>query len=114
MTGSPVVALNQAVAVGMADGPLARVAAIEAIEGRDEYHLFHAARGELLLRAGDLPSAVESFRRAHELAQNLAEQRHLDRRMVSSGRLARRRIAATLRPGGRLFIDGAIPCARSR
>lgn len=82
MTGNPVVALNHAVAVAMADGPLAGLELLGAIEGLDDYHLYHASRGELLLRAC-LP-AREAFERALALAVNPAEQRHLRSRLALS------------------------------
>jgi RNA polymerase sigma-70 factor, ECF subfamily len=81
VTRSPVVALNHAVAVGMADGPLAGLRQLERISALDHYHLFHASRGELLLRAGRAGDALASFREARRLTDNLAEQRHLDRRI---------------------------------
>ncbi len=87
MTASPVVALNHAVAVAMADGPQAGLTALDALEvghgaaGLGGYHLFHAARGELLLRAGQPVHAGDAFTRARSLTSNPAEQRHLDRRI---------------------------------
>jgi RNA polymerase sigma-70 factor, ECF subfamily len=82
MTDSAVVRLNHAVAVSMADGPHAGLALVNALPGLDEYHLFHATRGELLARADDHAAAVEAFIRARLLATNPAEQRHLDRRLA--------------------------------
>jgi RNA polymerase sigma-70 factor (ECF subfamily) len=79
MTSNPVVALNRAVAVAMADGPLAGLALLDGLVGLEEYHLFHSTRGELQLRAG-LP-ARESFEQALRLASNAAERRHLERRL---------------------------------
>ena len=49
---SPVIELNRAVAVAMADGPAAGLALIDAIAGLDSYHLFHSARADLLRRLG--------------------------------------------------------------
>jgi RNA polymerase sigma-70 factor (ECF subfamily) len=80
---SPVVALNHAVAVAMADGPLAGLALLDQIEGLDGYHLFHAARGELLARAGDASHAATAFDRAAALTTNGAELRHLARRRAA-------------------------------
>ncbi|MCU1439816.1 MAG: polymerase [Rhodoglobus sp.] len=85
MTASPVVALNRAVAVAMADGPRAGLVLLDAIAGLDDYHLYWAARGELLVRSGDKDAAACAFRRARELATNPAEQRHLDRRILGVG-----------------------------
>lgn len=80
MTGSPVVQVNHAVAVAMADGPGAGLALLRSLDGVDGYHLFHVARAELLVRAGRRAEAVEAFARARELTGNPAEQRHLVRR----------------------------------
>ncbi len=82
---SPVVTLNRAVAVAMADGPRAGLAILDGIEGLDRYHLRHAARAELLLRAGDRDDAREAFRAALDLAPSAAERRHLERRLASVG-----------------------------
>ncbi|MDX2024755.1 RNA polymerase sigma factor [Microcella sp.] len=78
MAPNPVVELNRAVAIAMADGPLAGLAVLDRLTGLDDYHLFHATRGELLARAGR--PAAASFERARELASNEAERRHLARR----------------------------------
>lgn len=83
MAPNPVVELNRAVAVGMADGPLAGLAVLDRLTGLDEYHLFHATRGELLARAGR--PAAASFERARQLTSNEAERRHLERRAVEVG-----------------------------
>lgn len=83
MTSSPVVALNRAVAVAMADGAPAGLALLDEVSELDGYHLYWAARGELLLRAGDRDAAAAALRRARSLAVNPAEQRHLDRRIAA-------------------------------
>jgi len=83
--GSPVVALNRAVAVAMADGPDAGLRLLSDVTGLDEYHLYWATRAELLVRAGDVDAAAPAFTRARELATNGAEQRHLDRRIAEFG-----------------------------
>lgn len=84
-TASPVIALNHAVAVSMTSGPKAGLQLLDSVLGLDGYHLFHAARAELLLRAGDSAGALAAFSRARALATNPAEQRHLDRRLISLG-----------------------------
>lgn len=81
MTGSPVVALNHAVAVAMAEGPDAGLALIDGLAELESYYLFHAARGELLARAGRVPEAVAQLAHALELTSNGAERRHLARRI---------------------------------
>ncbi|MBN9238123.1 MAG: RNA polymerase [Micrococcales bacterium 70-64] len=80
---SPVVALNRAVAVAMADGAPAGLALLDDVHGLDEYHLYWAARGELLARSGDEDAAAPAFRRARALTTNAAELRHLDRRIAA-------------------------------
>jgi RNA polymerase sigma-70 factor (ECF subfamily) len=82
---SPVVELNRAVAVAMADGPaagLALVEALTAIPSLQNYHLFHATRADLLRRLGRRPEAAKSYRRALELAGADAERRFLARRLA--------------------------------
>lgn len=84
MTGSPVVQVNHAVAVAMVEGPAAGLAVLDTLEGVDGYHLFHAARAELLARAGRPADAAAAFTRARDLTGNPAEQRHLARRLRES------------------------------
>jgi RNA polymerase sigma-70 factor (ECF subfamily) len=81
LTPSPVIALNRAVAVSMADGPGAGLALLDRIEGLDGYHLYWAARGELLAKSADRAGARVAFEKALALTANTAEQRHLRRRM---------------------------------
>jgi RNA polymerase sigma-70 factor (ECF subfamily) len=83
MTGSPVVALNHAVAVGMADGPDAGLRLLDRIDGLAGYHLLPAARAELLMRAGRPAEAVAEFDIALRVAPGEVERRHLERRRVS-------------------------------
>jgi RNA polymerase sigma-70 factor (ECF subfamily) len=78
---SPVVALNQAVAVAMTTGPDQGLALIDRIHGLDRYHLLHAARADLLHRLGRIAAAGAEYRRAHELAVNPADRRFLSRRL---------------------------------
>jgi RNA polymerase sigma-70 factor, ECF subfamily len=85
MTPSPVVELNQAVAVAMADGPdagLARLDALRLGETLAHYHLYHAARADLLRRAGRPAEAMASYREALRLCQNRIERRFLQRRIT--------------------------------
>lgn len=82
MAPNPVVELNRAVAISMADGPLAGLAVLDRLIGLDEYHLFHATRGELLARAGR--PAAASFERARTLTSNEGERRHLARRAAET------------------------------
>lgn len=81
MTASPVARLNHAVAIAMADNPHAGLAALDRIEGLARYHLFHAAKGELLVRAGHSAEAATAFLTAMSLTANESERRHLARRL---------------------------------
>ena len=83
LTPSPVITLNRAVAVSMADGPHAGLTLLDTITGLDDHYLYWATRGELLLRSGDPDAAAPAFRRARALATNAAEQKHLDRRIAA-------------------------------
>ena len=79
---SPVVELNRAVAVAMADGPAAGLPLVDALAADlDRYHLYHAARADLPRRLGRAGEAVACYRRALELATNPAERAFLDRRL---------------------------------
>ncbi len=84
LTPSPVVELNRAVAIGMAEGPEAGLAGIDALEDRrlDGYHLFHAARADLLRRLGRLAEASDAYRRARDLTGNPVERAFLDGRLA--------------------------------
>jgi RNA polymerase sigma-70 factor (ECF subfamily) len=80
LTRSPVVELNRAVAVAEAHGHEEGLALLERLD-LDEYHYFHAARGELLRRAGRSDVARAAFERALSLASDDAERRLLRRRL---------------------------------
>jgi RNA polymerase sigma-70 factor (ECF subfamily) len=85
---SPVIELNRAVAVAMADGPqagLELVAAIEATGDLDGYYLLPATRADLLRRLGRPAEAAASYRAARDLAATDAERRYLDRRLAETG-----------------------------
>jgi RNA polymerase sigma-70 factor, ECF subfamily len=78
---SPVIELNRAVAVAMADGPDAGLRLLEPLAATlDRYHLFHAARADLLRRAGRDAEAAASYDRALAQVGNDAERRYLQRR----------------------------------
>jgi RNA polymerase sigma-70 factor, ECF subfamily len=81
---SPVVALNRAVAVAMAEGPERGLELIAELEGGmlDRYHLLHAARADLLRRLDRREEAAEAYRRARELTDNPAERAFLERRLA--------------------------------
>jgi RNA polymerase sigma-70 factor, ECF subfamily len=81
---SPVVSLNRAVALGMADGPQAGLDALAALEitGRlAGYHLMAATRADMLRRMGRNAEAAEAYKQALELARAPAERRYLQRRL---------------------------------
>jgi RNA polymerase sigma-70 factor, ECF subfamily len=79
---SPVVELNRAVAVAMADGPERGLSLIDGIDGLDGYRHLHSARADLLRRLGRSPEAAASYRRALELATQPAERAFLERRLA--------------------------------
>jgi RNA polymerase sigma-70 factor (ECF subfamily) len=80
----PVVELNRAVAVAMADGPGEGLVLVEGL-GADgalaDYHLFHATRADLLRRVGRRAEAAAAYERAMELATNASELAFLARRL---------------------------------
>jgi RNA polymerase sigma-70 factor (ECF subfamily) len=85
---SPIVSLNRAVAVAMAGGSdsglAAGLAIIDALapDGNlDDYHLFHAARADLLRRMGSRQEAAKSYSRALSLVTNDRERGYLQRRL---------------------------------
>jgi len=81
---SPVVSLNRAVAVAMADGPRPALAIIDELAAAghlDNYHLLHAARADLLRRDGSPAEAAKSYARALALVTNDSERRYLERRL---------------------------------
>ncbi|MGH2530054.1 MAG: RNA polymerase sigma factor [Actinomycetota bacterium] len=82
MSPSPVVELNRAAAVAMADGPEHGLRLMEPLaEALDGYHLFHASRGDLLRRLGRNGEASAAYERALSLATNPKERAFLERRL---------------------------------
>jgi RNA polymerase sigma-70 factor, ECF subfamily len=82
---SPVVALNHAVAVAMSAGlepGLAEINQIGAAGGLEQYHLFHAARADILRRLGRREEAAGAYREALRLATNKVEQAYLKGRLA--------------------------------
>jgi RNA polymerase sigma-70 factor, ECF subfamily len=84
---SPIVALNRAVAVGMAEGPAAGLDAVDAAARLDDgaalagYHLLPSVRGDLLMKMGRFAEAREEIQRAMEMTKNLREQELLADRL---------------------------------
>jgi RNA polymerase sigma-70 factor, ECF subfamily len=84
MVPSPVVALNRAVAVAMADGPGAGLRLVDELAESGAlagYHLLPATRADLLRRLGRDAEAADAYRRALELAPTETERRYLGRRL---------------------------------
>jgi RNA polymerase sigma-70 factor (ECF subfamily) len=85
---SPVVALNRAIAVSMADGPRAALPEIEAL-ARDErlagYRYVPAARADMLRRLGRTGEAADAYRDALALTANRAERAFLEARLAECG-----------------------------
>jgi RNA polymerase sigma-70 factor (ECF subfamily) len=82
---SPVIALNHAVAVAMAEGPAAGLKLVDELAAAlDGYHLFFAARADLLRRLGRFGEAAEDYREALARCENETERRFLQRRINES------------------------------
>ena len=81
MMPSPVVEVNRAVAVAMAQGPAAGLEMLHRIEGLEEYYPYHAARADLLRRTNQREAAADAYERALDLCGNSAERAYLQRRL---------------------------------
>lgn len=84
IAASPVITLNRAVAVAMAESPTSALAIIDELAetGKlESYHLFHATRADLLRRIGSRDEAAKSYARAIELAGNRRERIYLEQRL---------------------------------
>jgi RNA polymerase sigma-70 factor (ECF subfamily) len=81
LTRSPIVELNRAVAVAMAEGPARGLELVEALEGLEHYRLLHSTRADLLRRLERRTEAAAAYRRALELTTNGAERDFLERRL---------------------------------
>jgi RNA polymerase sigma-70 factor (ECF subfamily) len=82
---TPIVELNRAIAVAMADGPERGLELLEGVAAHgdlERYHLLPAARAELLRRLGRNAEAALAYRRALSLVGNDAEKRYLQRRLA--------------------------------
>lgn len=80
VTPSPVIELNRAVAISMAEGPAAALALIDTIKDDPalrNYHLLYGVRGDMLSRLGRHTEAMLEFRRAAELTRNERERSYL-------------------------------------
>lgn len=88
LDGSPIVALNRAVAVAQANGHRAGLAALDQIKNRaalENYYHLHSVSGQLWLDAGEKAKAAGCFRRALELAALPAERALLEKRLAQCG-----------------------------
>jgi RNA polymerase sigma-70 factor (ECF subfamily) len=89
LTSTPVVELNRAVAVGMADGPAVGLRLVEQLAASGQlagYYLLPATRADLLRRMGNSVAAAAAYREALQLAPTDAERRYLRRRLQTLGR----------------------------
>jgi RNA polymerase sigma-70 factor (ECF subfamily) len=85
LVSSPVIELNRAVAVGMADGPAAGLAIADELTAGGQltgYHLLPAVRADLLRRLGRPAEAAQAYRTAIEEAGTDPERRYLERRLA--------------------------------
>jgi RNA polymerase sigma-70 factor (ECF subfamily) len=92
MSPSPVVELNLAAAVAMADGPAVGLAMMDGIEATGEleaYPYLHASRADLLRRLGRWSEADMAYRRALTLTTNGAERAFLELRLAEMARQGR-------------------------
>jgi RNA polymerase sigma-70 factor (ECF subfamily) len=85
LSPSPVVELNRAVAVAMADGAGPALEIIDGLTGLELYHLWHSTRAELLHRLGRDEEAKAAYSRARELAPSETERTFLQGRLAASG-----------------------------
>jgi predicted RNA polymerase sigma factor len=85
LTASPVVELNRAVAIAMADGPEHGLRILDGLAGEPAlagYHHLPSVRGDLLARLGRHGEAADEFRRAVSLTRNAAERAALEKRAI--------------------------------
>lgn len=88
LTPTPVVALNRAVAVGMADGPLAGLALVEELSAlgvASSFPLLEATKADFLRRLGRRAKSARSYRLARDAAGTDAERRYFTRRLTEVG-----------------------------
>jgi RNA polymerase sigma-70 factor, ECF subfamily len=83
LTGSPVVEVNRAAAVGEASGPEAGLAIVDRLTGLDDYVYLYSTRAELLRRAGRADQARDAYQRAIDLTRDEAERRLFERRQAA-------------------------------
>jgi RNA polymerase sigma-70 factor (ECF subfamily) len=81
LTPSPVIELNRAVAVAMAQGPEYGLEIVDRLEGLERYHLWHSTRAEFLNRLGREEEAKTAYSTAFELAPSEIERTFLRSRL---------------------------------
>jgi RNA polymerase sigma-70 factor (ECF subfamily) len=82
MTPTPVVALNRVVAHAMAEGPETGLALLDNVVDLGAYHLYHAARADMLRRLGRNHDAANAYAEALAKAENVAERAFLEKRIA--------------------------------
>jgi RNA polymerase sigma-70 factor (ECF subfamily) len=85
MIPSPVVAVNGAVAVAMAQNPQAGLTLLHRIEGVEDFYPYHVAHADLLRRTHQREAAADAYRRALGLCGNSAERAYLQRQLLEMG-----------------------------
>ena len=81
---TPVIALNHAVAIAMWQGPTAGLGRIDALAAElADYHLWHAARADLLRRLDRKREAATAYRAALDCVGSAPERRFLERRLAA-------------------------------
>lgn len=96
LDGSPVIALNRAVAVANVNGPQAGVEAVEAIQNGSQlnsYYLLYAVRGEFEKQLNNFQAAIDNFRKALELTELASEQLFLSKRLQDAEERGLRSVA---------------------
>ena len=86
---SPIIELNRAVAISMAEGPAAALAIVDELAGEPalkNYHLLESVRGDLLFKLARFAEARAAFEAAARLAGNKREHELLQRRVVEATR----------------------------
>jgi len=87
VTGSPMVALNRAIAAAMVDGPQAGLSLLEELDGPlADHHRLHSTRAHLLEQAGETRAAFAEYERAAELTKSLPERNYLTKRAARLNR----------------------------
>jgi RNA polymerase sigma factor (sigma-70 family) len=87
VTGSPMVALNRAIAAAMVDGPEAGLALLDELDAKlGDHHRLHSTRAHLLEEAGDRRAAAAEYERAAELTRSIPERNYLTKRAARLNR----------------------------